>query len=619
MKASRTQTAALAGVLSLAAVSCHGRARTSALDTSKPGASASADAKGGEGEVLEFDLSRGMPESQTGSMFLPLPASRTYLGLIRELERAAKNENARGFFVRLGDNTLDWAHAEELGLAFSRLREKPDRPVVCHANGFDNATAWFALRACSRIWLSPAGDVDTVGIGAQVVYVKTILDRFKVKADFLHMGKYKSAAESVTQDGPSEAAREALTSVLGSIRQTWLDTSEEARKGKNIAAMLEDGPWDAEEAKKRGLVDGVGYEDDAKRDAETLAKAKKVVAAFGGKKKGASGLEMGELLRALAGGEGSSKKPHIVVLPAEGSIAMGDAGMFSDSGIVARAMQKTIRKLAADDSVKAVVLRIDSPGGSALASDLLWHELRALKEKKPLVTSVAGMAASGGYYMAVASTKIVAERTSIVGSIGVVGGKIVVNEALEDVGIHAETFPASKAEGAAARAAYLSPFAPWDDPTREKVRKQMSQIYELFLSRVSEGRALPVEVIRAVAEGRIWSGVQGQRLGLVDELGGLGRSLDIARKLASVDSDIPVRIEGGGATLLESILGSGDDDDDDESDQAKVVARALRDTEPTLSVLKGVSAPLRPFVASFSPLLAGESIVATVPFGVLVK
>jgi protease-4 len=617
VRGARSAVAALTCLLSLAVSSCHGRARTTALDTAQPGASASAAAGSDSGELLEFDLSRGMPESQSSSMFLPLPASRTYLGLIRELERASKNENAKGFFVRLGDAQIDWAHAEELGLAFSRLREKPERPVVCHANGFDNATAWFAVRACSRIWLSPAGDVDTVGIGAQVIYVKGILDKFKIKADFLHMGKYKSAAESVTQEGPSEAAREALTSVLASIRQTWLETSEEARKGKNIAAAMEEGPWDAEEAKKRGLVDAVGYEDDAKRDAEAATKTKKIVSAFGGKKEGSSGLDLGDIIRTLAGGEGSTKKPHIVVLPAEGSIAMGDAGMFSDSGIVARAMQRTIRKLAADDSVKAVVLRIDSPGGSALASDLLWHELRALKEKKPLVTSVAGMAASGGYYMACASTKIVAERTSIVGSIGVVGGKIVVNEALEELGIHAETFPASKAEGAAARAAYLSPFEGWDESTREKVRRQMSQIYELFLSRVSEGRAIPVDVIRAVAEGRIWSGTQGQRLGLVDELGGLGRSLDIARKLANLDTDAPVRIEGGGSTLIESLLGGGDDDDDDE--QANAIAKAIKGAEPKASLLKEISAPLRPFVASFSPLLGGESIVTALPFGVLLK
>jgi protease-4 len=612
---------ALATASGALAVACNGRPRTDALDPATKSASsaeaASDDPKAGE--VVEFDLTRGIPESPSGSVLLPMPATRTYLGLVRDLEKAAQNEKAKAFFVRLGDTTIDWAHAEELGLAFTRLRDKSKKQVICHANGFDNATAWFAVRSCSRIWLSPAGDVDTVGIGAQVIYVKGVLDKFKVKADFLHMGKYKSAAESVTQEGPSEAAREALTSVLGSIRETWLTTSEESRKGKNLTAILEDGPWDAAEAKKRGLVDEIGYEDDAKRDATAIAKTKKIVNAFGGKKDGSSGLDVGEILRVIAGGDGATKKPHIVVLPAEGSISMGDSSLFSDSGITARAMQRTIRKLANDDTVKAVVLRIDSPGGSALASDLIWHELRALKEKKPLVTSVAGMAASGGYYMAVASTKIVAERTSIVGSIGVVGGKIVVDDALEEFGIHAETFPASKAEGAAARAAYLSPFEGWDDATREKVRRQMSQIYELFLSRVSEGRGLPVEVIRAVAEGRIWSGVQGQRLGLVDELGGLGRSLDIARQLAKLDADAPVRLESGGRSVLESFLGDGHDDDDDGEARAKAVAEATGHAQPTASLLNEVAAPLRPYIASFAPLLGKERIVLALPFAFRVR
>ena len=137
--------------------------------------------------------------------------------------------------------------------------------VTGGASGLGEAVARGLVREGARVVL---GDVDTVGIGAQVIYVKGVLDKFKVKADFLHMGKYKSAAESVTQEGPSEAAREALTSVLGSIRETWLETSEKSRAGKNLAEVMEDGPWDAEEAKKRGLIDEIGYEDDAKRDYE---------------------------------------------------------------------------------------------------------------------------------------------------------------------------------------------------------------------------------------------------------------------------------------------------------------------------------------------------------------
>jgi protease-4 len=380
-----------------------------------------------------------------------------------------------------------------------------------------------------------------------------------------------------------------------------------------MGLLLEDGPWSPEEAKERGFIDGVGYEDDARREAESRAHAKHTTIAFGKKKSGESGFGLGELFRAITGAEGSTKRAHIAVVAAEGSIAMGAGGVLSDSGITAKAMERIIKKLTADDAVKAVVLRIDSPGGSALASDLLWHDLMELKKKKPLVASVGDMAASGGYYLACAATKVVAERTSIVGSIGVLGGKIVVDEALSEVGVHAETFPASSAAGAASRAGYLSPLMPWDDATREKVRRQMESVYELFLRRVAEGRGLPVDAVRAVAEGRIWSGVQGLKLRLVDELGGLGRALDLARTLAKLDADTPVHVEGVTETILESLLVN------DGADEATLEAAALRLAERRHAVLDRIAAPLRPFVSSLAPLLDGEVTVAALPFGFVVR
>jgi protease-4 len=193
----------------------------------------------------------------------------------------------------------------------------------------------------------------------------------------------------------------------------------------------------------------------------------------------------------------------VAVIPAQGAIAMESGGAFESGGITAKALTKTLRRLKKDESVKAVVLRIDSPGGSALASDLLWHELRELKKVKPLVVSVGGMAASGGYYMACAADRIIAEPTSIVGSIGVFGGKIVLSSALEEVGVHTETFPASPEPGAAARAAAQSPFSAWDDATRERIRAEMQSVYDLFITRVSDSRKMPREKVEEHAQGRI--------------------------------------------------------------------------------------------------------------------
>lgn len=566
------------------------------------------------GEVVDFDLTSGIEDSPAAGIIFPIPASHTYVGLVRELERDLNDQKARAFFVRLGEAPLDWAHSEELGLAFSRLREKTGKPIVCHAHSLDNATAWFVARACSRVWVSPAGDVNTVGIAGQIVYLKSALDKLKITADFLHMGRYKSAAESLTRDGPSDESREALTSVLGSIRSTWLDSLGSVRKEKDIAAAAEDGPFSAEEAKKRGLIDEVGYEDEARRDAQIAAHGARVVTRFGASRSEKKGLDIPEILRVVTGADESTDKPHIVVVPAEGAISMDSEGVLSESGIAAKSLERTIRHITNDDAVKAVVLRIDSPGGSALASDLLWHDLMELRKRKPLVASVGEMAASGGYYLACASNKIVAERTSIVGSIGVLGGKIVVDQALASLGVHAETVPASSAQGAAQRAAYLSPLEAWDEPTRERVRVEMEHVYDLFVARVAEGRGLPEPAVRAVAEGRIWSGAQGEQIRLVDEIGGLGRAIDIARKLAALDVEAPIRVEGAGHSLLESLFGG---DSDDSSDDAR--ARALGRLDKPRSLLLDIAAPLRPFVASLAPLLTGESVVLALPFAFVVK
>ena len=195
----------------------------------------------------------------------------------------------------------------------------------------------------------------------------------------------------------------------------------------------------------------------------------------------------------------------------------GGGGPFGGrDGITQKELSRELAEIEKNDDIKAVVLRIDSPGGSALASDLLWHDLMRIRAKKPIVVSVGEMAASGGYYLASTANVIFADPMSIVGSIGVVGGKVGIGGALERFGVHAETFPAAKEKpGAAARAAYLSMLSSWDDPTKARVLETMSGIYDLFLARVAEGRKTTPQAIAPHAEGRIFSGREGKRLGLV--------------------------------------------------------------------------------------------------------
>jgi protease-4 len=579
--------------------------------------------KAAGGVVVELDLSHGLSEKPPSFSLLSGAGAPTYADLVQTIARASKDRRTRGFLLRLGDAELSWAQAEELGRLLAAVQA--EEPVVCHAHAYSNATLLFALTACDRVWLSPAGEVASVGIAGQMLYLKRLLDRFKVKADFLHMGRYKSAAETFTEDGPTVPARESLEAVLGSLRKTWIDglTASRAgvqlqKDGHDIQKLAEYGPWSAEDASKSGLIDAVGYLSEARDDAKQRAHVEDVETSFGLQARRDAADEVAQLVRFVAGTSKSEHgADHVAVLPAAGGISMSSgAGVVGDGGIAADALTKTLRKLRDNDSVKAVVIRIDSPGGSALASDLLWHELMLLREKKPLIASLAGTAASGGYYMACAATRILAERTSIIGSIGVVGGKIVFGDALDQLGVSSVTFPANKEPAAAARAAYMSPLTEWDEPTREAVRAQMSAIYELFLQRVSRGRNVPVDDVRKIAEGRIWSGEQGLEIKLIDGFGGLSEAIALAKQQAGLEENAEVKVEGGAEGLLGLLGIDSDSDDTDESTLRAALAR-VRSAAP--GPFDSLAEPLRPYAGSLAPLLGRERVLTAVPFALQIR
>jgi protease-4 len=288
-----------------------------------------------------------------------------------------------------------------------------------------------------------------------------------------------------------------------------------------------------------------------------------------------------------------------------GSYAVEAADLGGDSGISESELSPVLEKLEGDESVKAVVLRIDSPGGSALASDLLWHRLMRIRKKKTLVVSVGEMAASGGYYLASTGNAIIADPVSLLGSIGVVGGKVGIGNGLERFGVHVEVFPAKKDDlKAANRAAYMSPFVSWDEDTKARVRDSMESIYRLFLARVAEGRGTTPEKVAENAEGKIFSGEEAKRLGLVDELGGLEDAIAKARALAKLPADARVHVMSAGGGAIEQLLGGGAD---------------ARISGVGLLVRELVVPSVAPFVTAYVPLLRGERTLAALPFGIVVQ
>ncbi len=593
---SKLATAALVASLVLAGA-CSGRPTPTA--TAKP-------PKKGPALAI-IDLSTGAPEVESSGFFGPPPGRRrSFDSLLDTIDDIAKDKDTVAVFIRLGGATMGLARAEELSAALSKIRAK--MPVYCHAHEYGNATTMLAAQACTKTWVSPAGGVEAIGIAAQVVYMhKLLTEELHVDVDFLQVGKFKGAEEPLTRDGPSPEARASLEGTLADMRRTWLDL---VKDGKKKDLPIEDGPYAPPLAKTLGLVDEVGYDDDAREAAKKESSAVREVVRFGPGAQGGDEDGMGDLLGALAGG---SSNPPIVLVRAMGEISMGGGGMFGDGGITESGLSRELAHLEKDDAVKAVVLRIDSPGGSALASDLLWHDLMRIRAKKKLVVSVGGMAASGGYYLASTGEVIFADATSIVGSIGVVGGKIAVGDTLERIGVHAETFPAdTQNPGAKARAAYESPLIAWDEPTKARVYDSMKGIYDLFLARVAEGRKIPVEKVSVSAEGRIFSGREGKERGLVDELGGLTAAIEKARALAGLPADAKVGVVAARGRFAE-VLGGGDDAES----RTPIAAMIARDEiSPWLA---RVSPNALVFAASMSPLLDGERTVCALPFALDVK
>lgn len=567
-------------------------------------------------KIAEFDLSRGAPEVRRSGL-LRSGEGTTFFDLLAALRRVEKEPQMRGVFVRFGTARLGWSRAAEFAEVLAGLR-RDGRTVTCHADEWNNTTFWAAAKGCEKLWVSPAGGVETVGLAAELVFARELLTKLGVSIDILQVGRFKGTGETYTRDGPSDEVRESLGGVLRDLQALFEKGVAEGRGKPDAALAAGDGPHGADQAHSLGLVDEVGYVDEARKALRTQLGAGRVEARFGGGSAEGGKSELVELVRVLSGAKrGGGPGEQVAVVRAVGSIVTeGGGGLLGDEAVIsARSLGRLLRRLGADEDVKSVVLRIDSPGGSALASDLLWHDLMLLRKKKPVVVSVGDLAASGGYYMACAGTKVVAEEASILGSIGVVGGKLAFGPAVERFGVHVETLTPPRAAGASsARGAYGSLLTPWDAATRSKVLDSMTAVYDLFVQRVAEGRKLEVERVRSFAEGRVFGGREAKERGMVDEIGGLNAAVALARAEAKLPADAPARLVGDEPGLFDVFglddegakLGGG-------ADLAELGARAAG-----LSGDEGF-ADVAPFVRSLAPLLRPERALVAMPFALLIR
>ncbi|MBV8758532.1 MAG: signal peptide peptidase SppA [Deltaproteobacteria bacterium] len=470
--------------------------------------------------------------------------------LSQRLRALAKDDKIAGLLVRVGELEVSVPDIGELRAAMHDFR-KAGKQLRCHTEAANNGT-YMVLSACDSIALAPLGEIMITGPAAMPVHVKGLLDKLGVQADFIHVGAYKGAAEPLTRDAPSKEMEETLGAILDRRFQTMVETIATERKldPGAVKALIDTALFPADQAKAAKLVDevatwesvlgGVGkpwtkieLEPDQKDQLAAMLKVARFIGAMPPER------PLGD---------------HVAVVYALGNIVDGKGSgvIGAREEIASRTMVAALRALAADDNVKAVVLRIDSGGGSAQASELIWNAVAELKAKKPVIVSMSDVAASGGYYIASGATKIYALDDTLTGSIGVVGGRIAPAAALAKLGVN--TFPMGRGK----RATMLASLSPWTDEERALMQSNMETVYKVFVGRVAEGRHKKPDEVQPIAQGRVWTGAKAKELGLVDEIGGLDAAVADAQKLAKVDPAVDLEIYPPTPTLRDVLSGWGE-------------------------------------------------------------
>ena len=483
--------------------------------------------------VLSLDLRRSLADQEPANPFAFIGGrSLSVLSVVQTLHRAETDPRVKGLLIRLPEGGIAPAAADEMRLAIKAFRAT-GKPVLAHSQGIyasGISTASYMLGSASgNFWMQPGAALQTTGISADETFFKRFFDKWQIHPDYQQRYEFKNAVNPFLYSDFTPAHREAELGWMTSIYTSELAASAQDRKldPVKLRTTLEAGPYGAEDAKARGLIDAVGQVEQAESTIKSKAGATELVD-FASYKSNASNVP--------------ATGPTIAVIGAEGDITTGtsrNSGFNEQAGIYSDDIAKAFREAIDDREVKAILFRVSSPGGSDTASEQILAGVRAAKAAgKPVVVSMGTYAASGGYWISSEATRIIAEPTTLTGSIGVFGGKFALADALGHFGVDQRTIGV----GGEFSSAFTSgqPFTP---SQRAQVSAWMDNIYAGFIQRVAEGRHLPVDRVREIAKGRVWTGAQAQQLGLVDELGGFYDAVRETKRAAGLPLDQKVRLK----------------------------------------------------------------------------
>jgi protease-4 len=499
-----------------------------------------------DNSVLKIDLNIPIREREEENPLegLPIPGSESAaLGLYElkeSIRLAIKDEKIKGIFLQGGFSKSGWASNEELREVLKEFR-KSGKFIYSYGEVFSEG-AYFTASVADSLFLNPEGLIELNGLSSEITFLKGMLDKLEIKPEVFRVGEFKSAVEPFLRENMSEANRLQATSFMNSLNSHLISRIAESKKlPLETVKIISDSMKirSAGDAATLGLIHRTAYYDEvisSLRKKLKLSKEEEV--SFVSIKKYA------KAKREEIPDEISSNK--IAVIIAQGEI---NSGKGSAETIGSEQICEALETARKDKKVKAVVLRINSPGGSALASDVMWREIQLTRKEKPVIASMSDVAASGGYYMAMGCDQIVAQPNTITGSIGVFGLMFNTQDMFKNkLGI---TFDGVKT-GVFSDVGNMT--RPLSDLERSLIQKEVDEIYETFTRKASEGRKMPLEKLKNLAGGRVWSGTEALQNGLVDQLGGMDKALEIAAAKAKIGKDYRIRILPAKKNLVEEIL-----------------------------------------------------------------
>jgi protease-4 len=468
------------------------------------------------------DLQEVEPTGVIGQLFEAPPTVRSVIDALR---KAKVDKRITSVVIRPTGTAALWGKVQEVRDAIVDFR-RSGKPAIGFLE-YGGEQEFYLASACDKVFLLPTATLDLNGIASYELFLRGTLDKIGAYPDTLHIGEYKTASNTFTEHTFTPAHREMAESLNADLYQQLVRGLADGRhkSERDVRALIDHGPFLPDEAVRAGLVDDVAYEDELDDKMKLTPKGS------------VNFLTDDEYRHTTPASVGLNRGPRIAVIYATGVIASGESNYDTSSAVVGSdTMLQYLRKARADGSIKAIVLRIDSPGGSALASDVIWREVMLTRDVKPVIASMSDVAASGGYYIAMPAHAIVAEPATLTGSIGVVMLKFVIDGTLKKLGINLEGVKSGR------YADLYSPVRAFSPEERAKIQEQMQATYDTFVEKAAQGRNTTPERIDTIAQGRVWTGAQAKQLGLVDELGGLERALAIAKQRAKLSPDSEVEL-----------------------------------------------------------------------------